>query len=82
MVSKAGNPENSDCEVVVKKGNNLVINSKVQKIYGKTIEKSVKATLKELDAGNLDIEVKDFGALDYVMKARIETAVRKFRGEK
>ena len=82
MVSKAGNPENSDCEVVVKKGNALSINSKVQKIYGKSIEKSVKATLKELDAEKLSVEVNDFGALDFVLHARIEAAIRHHRGER
>ncbi len=82
MVFKAGNQKNSDCEVIVKKGRKLAVNSKVQKLYGKSIEKTVKDTLKELNAENLNVEVNDFGALDFVLRARIEAAVRMYRGER
>ena len=83
MVSKAGNQARSDCEVIVKGGKpKLVINCKIEKIYGKAVEKTVKEMLKQLDASKLNIEVNDRGALDFVLRARIEAAVRAHRGER
>ena len=83
MVSKAGNQANSDCEVIVKGGKpKLVLNTKVEKIYGKAVEKTVKEMLKELYASKLNVEVNDRGALDFVLRARVEAAVRMHRRDR
>lgn len=59
---------------------NLVINSKVQLKYGESIRASVLTTLNELGVDSADVKINDYGAWDFAIRARVETAARRALG--
>ena len=75
----AGTMESSDAFVAVSPADELIveINSVVYTQYGKAIEKCVKDTLSSLDVAKGKVAVTDKGAIDCVIAARVETAVRR-----
>ena len=58
------------------------ITSKVLVKYGQSIEKSVKEILAAANLGNARVLIEDHGALDFVIRARLETAIQRFLSEK
>ncbi|MPQ43820.1 citrate lyase acyl carrier protein [Clostridium tarantellae] len=77
----AGTLESSDICIVIEPNNSgiaIELNSTVEKQFGKQIKKVIMDTLKALDIDNVIVRANDKGALDCVIKARVETAV--FRG--
>ncbi len=81
--SKAGSLESSDLLVVIEEKElgeelEIVMNSIVEKQYGDKIVGIAHeiATLKGI--GNVRILIQDRGALDYAIRARIETAIERF----
>ncbi len=76
----AGTVEKGDAFVSIESANEreIQIRSKLQRIYGEAVRKTVEDMTSDLVA---KIEVVDMGALDWVLRARIESALRKFRGE-
>lgn len=79
----AGTLESSDAYVEVSPSGKLSveISSVVYAQYGEAIEKIVNETLKELDLTEGSIKVNDRGAVDCVIAARVETAVKRGGGE-
>lgn len=78
--AKAGSLESNDIFVMVfpnENGNEIELESIVIKQFGKRIKEVIEETLKELKVENAKIIAKDRGALDYTIKARIETAIRR-----
>ena len=77
--SNCGQYEKSDCLVKVAPSEflKIEINSKVQKLFGKTIEKSVREVLKDRNLQNICVIVNDYGALDWVIRARLECALKR-----
>ena len=79
--AKAGTMESNDIYIVVqpneKAGIELQLDSIVIKQFGKQIEKVIKDKLMELGVENIIISANDRGALDYTIKARVETAVKR-----
>jgi citrate lyase subunit gamma (acyl carrier protein) len=79
--SKAGTMESNDIYVMVQPNDNngilLELDSIVIKQFGKQIEKVIREVLNEFDIKNIKLTVKDRGALDYTIKARIETAIKR-----
>ena len=78
--AKAGSLESNDIYVMVfpnEYGNEIEIESIVIKQFGKRIREVIEETLMELNVENAKVIVKDRGALDYTIKARIETAIRR-----
>ena len=75
----AGTMESSDAFVTVSPADELIveINSVVYTQYGKAIEKCVKDTLSSLGVASGKVAVTDKGAIDCVIAARVETAVRR-----
>lgn len=75
----AGTYESSDAFVSVEPSDKLEIQieSIVLNQYGKAIEEAVKATLREFEVQTGSISVKDRGALDCVIQARVETALKR-----
>ncbi|SHJ11749.1 citrate lyase subunit gamma (acyl carrier protein) [Dethiosulfatibacter aminovorans DSM 17477] len=74
-----GREKNSDCVVEVELTNdriNIDINSKIKNLFGKQMEKAVRDVLEEFDVKGANVTVRDFGALDFVIKARTKTALR------
>ncbi len=76
----SGSEEKGDCYVeVTLDSENLEIDiqSKVEKLYGKSIRKTVKETLKRFGIKKGVIRVRDKGAYDFVISARLEAALLK-----
>ena len=78
----AGTLESSDCQVTVEPGNGSVefnLESAVINQYGNQIRKVVLHTLDNLDVKDVKISVVDKGALDWILRARLETALLRAR---
>lgn len=78
--AKAGTMESNDIYVLLQpneEGNVIELESIVMKQFGKQIEKVIDETLKSLEVENAHVVAKDRGALDYTIRARIETAVKR-----
>lgn len=75
----AGTLESSDITVVIEPNQEkdimIKLKSSVEKQFGDQIKKVILDTLKELKVESAIVRVDDKGALDCVIKARVETAV-------
>ncbi len=74
----AGTDEKSDAVITVEpceQGLQLEIKSVVMNQFGLAIEASVREVLQEMGVENAKVTVADRGALDCVLRARVETAV-------
>lgn len=80
MIGICGNEKDSDALVTVDlnfTGIEVEIESKLKKMFGKLMEKAVREVLTEMKVENAKVKVQDFGALDFVIKGRTRTAVRR-----
>ncbi|MDU1910090.1 citrate lyase acyl carrier protein [Fusobacterium sp.] len=80
MIGVCGNEKDSDALVTVNldnEGIEVVIESKVKDMFGKLMEKAVREILDEMKIKDAKVLVQDFGALDFVIKGRTRTAVRR-----
>ena len=76
---EAGTNEKGDARVRIESGKReIIVMSKLERLYGDAIRKTVEEMTEGVEAR---IIVEDQGALDWVIRARIEAALRKFRGE-
>ncbi|SHK12557.1 citrate lyase subunit gamma (acyl carrier protein) [Hathewaya proteolytica DSM 3090] len=79
--AKAGTMESNDIYVMVMPNEDgkieLELESIVMKQFGCEIEKVIRETLKDLDVTSATIKAQDKGALNYTIRARIETAVKR-----
>lgn len=78
--AKAGTMESNDMYVMIQPndgGNVIELESIVMKQFGKQIEAVIKETLEKLGVENAMVVAKDRGALDYTIRARIETVVKR-----
>ena len=76
--------ESSDAYVEIEpKSGGLAIHieSVVEKQFGEKIEAAVRSVLGEYDLTDAEVRVVDRGALECVIKARVETAVQRCGGE-
>lgn len=74
----AGTLESSDALVTVAPhdgGVVIEVDSVVQKQFGEEIRRAVEETLHELEVQDAKVSIVDRGALDCVIRARVETAV-------
>ena len=55
----------------------LQLNSSVTRLFGKHLNEYIMGLLAERELEGLRIKVTDNGALDFVIKARIEAALRR-----
>lgn len=77
-IATAGTDEKSDAVITVEpceSGLQLQIKSVVMNQFGSAIEASVREVLAEMGVQNAIVRVADRGALDCVLRARVETAV-------
>jgi len=77
-IATAGTDEKSDAVITIEPNENglvLEIKSVVVNQFGPAIEASVREVLAEMGVQNAIIRVADRGALDCVLRARVETAV-------
>ena len=73
----AGTDEKSDAVITIEPNDNglvLEIKSVVMNQFGPAIEASVRDVLAEMGVQNAIVRVADRGALDCVLRARVETA--------
>lgn len=85
MVGICGNGKDSDALVTVDidfEGIEIEIESKLKKMFGKLMKKAVMEVLEEEGVNNAKVKVQDFGALDFVIKARTRTALHRAMLEK
>ena len=77
-IATAGTDEKSDAVITVEPNEGglvLEIKSVVMNQFGPAIEASVREVLQEMGVENAIVRVADRGALDCVLRARVETAV-------
>lgn len=86
IIKKAncGQNEKADCQITISPANSIIIEiqSKVKSLFGKSIERSVKEILENNKIQNAKVIVNDFGALDWVIRARLECAIQRAKGRK
>lgn len=56
-------------------GIELSVKSIVYQQFGKAIRQTILTALDEMDIENTAVEVEDFGAPDFVIRARLEAAI-------
>ncbi|HAR84862.1 MULTISPECIES: citrate lyase acyl carrier protein [unclassified Clostridium] len=80
-ISKAGTLESNDIYVIImpneEGGIAIELESMVMKQFGAEIERAIRETLDTLQVKNAIVKAQDKGALDYTIRARIETAVKR-----
>ncbi len=75
----SGSLESNDCLITVEEHNYLeiIIESIVYEFFSTQIKKVIMDTLNDLNIKNLKVFCNDKGALDYTIKARLLTAMRR-----
>lgn len=77
-IAKAGTLESNDILIVAtpnEGGIEITLESIVMKQFGDQILDVIKKKLNEMEVRNVKIIAQDKGALDYTIRARVETAV-------
>lgn len=80
----AGTVESSDAYVTVEplgEGISVEVESVVIEQFGEDIERCAREVLAELGVEGARLVINDRGALDCVIRARVETAVRRAGGD-
>lgn len=81
--ASAGTMESSDVYVEIEPGQGglqLHLESVVRQQFGEAIQAVVREVLDQWGVENASVSVRDRGALDCVIRARVETAIRRGRG--
>lgn len=75
----AGTLESSDVQITLRpnpgQGIQIELQSDVKALFGQAIEETVRAVLAEFGIQDALVDVNDKGALDFVIRARMECAV-------
>ena len=81
--ASAGTMESSDAYVEIEPGTGIQITleSVVEGQFGVAIRKAVEDVLAEQNVENAAVRIVDRGALECVLRARVETAVVRGKGE-
>ena len=79
MKASAGTYESSDCNITVQTNDTveITIESIVFEQFGDQIKEVITNTLKENNITKIKIDCFDKGALDYTVKSRLETALKR-----
>ena len=80
---RVGTENERDCLVLIREGRGLSINvdTKVS-ICRDDVVNLVKERIKKYGVKDAEIYIKEFGALDYVIKARLDYALYRFTGRR
>ena len=82
----AGTLESSDCQIVIRpnggQGIDIELESDVEVMFGDSIRETAKHTLEEFGVKDAYVEIRDKGALDCVIKARMECVICRAAEEK
>lgn len=82
--ASAGTMESSDAYIEIEPGQNglsIQLESVVLGQFGDSIDRTVREVLADHGVANANVRVIDRGALDCVLRARLETAVLRGKGE-
>lgn len=82
--ASAGTMESSDAYVEIEPGANgldIQLESVVLRQFGDAIDRTVREVLAEQGVTNANVRVIDRGALECVLRARVETAVARGKGD-
>ena len=82
--ASAGTMESSDAYVEIEPGKNgldIQLESVVLNQFGDAIDRTVREVLNEQGITNANVRVIDRGALECVLRARVETAIVRGKGE-
>lgn len=81
--ASAGTMESSDAYVEIEPGVgvDISVNSVVQGQFGEAITQVVHQVLAEQGVENAHIRIMDRGALECVLRARVETAIARGKGD-
>lgn len=82
--ASAGTLESSDTYVEIEpaqSGITISVESVVAKQFGEKIKSAVKEVLDENDVRAASVRIVDRGALECVIRARVETAILRAKGE-
>ncbi len=75
----AGTLESSDAfieiEPIEEDEIRIELQSSVEEMYGDDIRDLIAKVIKEMDISYISVRVQDKGALDYVIKARLQAAI-------
>lgn len=80
----AGTMESSDVYVEITPGEGKIdvqVESVVKAQFGEAIYKTVLDVLRELQVNSASVRIMDQGALECVIRARVETAVLRGKGD-
>ena len=83
-IASAGTMESSDAYVEIEPsdtGLQIQVESVVEKQFGQQIKSAVESVLSECGVKNANVRVADRGALECVIRARVETAVMRGKGD-
>ena len=50
--------------------------------FRSSMEKTIRSVLNSMNVKDMDVKVQDHGALDIVLEARVDTALKRFGGER
>ncbi|SNS28973.1 citrate lyase subunit gamma (acyl carrier protein) [Anaerovirgula multivorans] len=79
--AKAGTMESNDIYIMIQPNDEdgiiIELESIVMKQFGKQIKQVILETLESMEIKNIHVVAKDRGALDYTIRARVETAVKR-----
>lgn len=80
-VGNKGEGIRSDCavslEITKEGGLHITLNSKVSTLFGNEIKNKAKTLLNHFGIDNANVVIDDSGALDFVLAARLEAAIKK-----
>ena len=81
--ASAGTMESSDVlvELVPAEGREIQLTSVVEAQFGESIRAVADEMLNQFDLQNVCLRIDDRGALECVLRARIETAILRAKGE-
>ena len=83
LTAMAGTLESNDVQVRVSPqagGIRVTVESIVLRQFGEALEKAARETAESLGAQDVLIELVDKGAVDWTVRARVETALRRAQG--
>ena len=78
----AGTVESNDILIVISEnaaGNAIACDSIVKKQFGAAIEATIAAMLRSHNLRNVQVQATDKGALDCTIRARMETAIHRYK---
>lgn len=83
-IGMAGTMESSDISITIEpseeSGINVILQSPLEKQFGKQIIEVIKETISSKGVESAIVKAIDKGAIDYVIKARTETALYRALG--